>query len=302
MTPLGPLLPARSWLFVPANRPERFQTALATAADKVVVDLEDSVPAAEKEASRVALAAALPDASPARLVVRINAVESAADFAADIDALPLGAVGAVLAPKVHGVTDVEALEQAVATCEATCGVAGKSVGLVLLIESARGVRDADALMEAAAALRRPCLAAFGAIDFGVDTGTEGVGAEQELLYARSRLVVASRAAGLDGPVDSPCPHLRDPGRVAAEAVAARRLGFQGKLCVHPAQIDACNEAFSPSADALADARTVVAVYDAAQRDGLGAVQHDGRMIDLPVVARARRILALDAQLRARGSE
>ena len=303
MSHLHSLLPARSWLFVPGNRPDRFQKALDTAADKVIVDLEDSVPPTERVAARAALAselaAGLADAPTARLVARINAVGSA-DFEADVDALPLGKVGAVLAPKVDAVASVAALERALVSREAACGAAAKSTGLVLLIESARGVRDADGILEAAGGLGRRCAAAFGAMDFSVDVGTEGVGADQELLYARSRLVVASRAAGLDGPFDSPCAQLRDAASVATEAVAARRLGFQGKLCVHPAQIAACNEAFTPGDDALADARAVVAAYEAVESDGLGAVQHEGRMIDLPVVERARRTLALAEQVATTG--
>ena len=297
-------MPARSWLFVPANRPDRFQKALDTPADKIIVDLEDSVPAVERERCRVGIAAALTalkDAPSARLVVRINAVGSA-DFAADVNALPLGVVGAVLVPKVDAVASVAALKQVLTEREVACGVTAQCTGLVLLIESARGVRDADAVMEEAAASERPCAAAFGAMDFGVDVGTEGVGADEELLYARSRLVVASRAAGLDGPVDSPCAYLRDQARVSVEATAARQLGFQGKLCVHPAQVSACNDAFTPAAEVVAEARAVVDAYEAAEGDGLGAVQHAGRMIDLPVVKRARRILAWDAQLIAGGTK
>ena len=134
----------------------------------------------------------------------------------------------------------------------------------------------------------------------MEVGTEASGVEPELLYPRVRLTVAAAAAGLEAPLDSPSTHLRDPGRVRTEALAARRLGFQGKLCVHPLQVGACNEAFTPPAAAVAEARAVVDAYDAARAAGRGAVALDGRMIDMPVVRRAQRTLTLAHRLQQEG--
>ena len=289
------VLPARSLLFVPANRPDRYAKAAAAGADKVIIDLEDSVPADQRAAAREMIAPALPEVPRARLLVRVNPIADP-DHPADLAAVPLAAVGGLMVPKLEHAAELHALAGELERRETAASVPVGSTFLVVLIETARGVRDADALLEAAAALGRDCIAAFGALDYGVEVGTEATGVEPELLYPRARLTVAAAAAGLEPPVDSPSTHLRDPDRVRAEALAARRLGFQGKLCVHPLQVGACNEVFTPPAAAVADARAVVDAYDAARAAGRGAVALDGRMIDMPVVRRAQRTLTLARHL------
>ena len=316
------VLPARSLLFVPANRPDRYAKAAAAGADKVIIDLEDSVPADQRAAAREMIAPALPEVPRERLLVRVNPTADP-DHAADLDAVPLAAVGGLMVPKLEHAAELRGLAGELERREAAAGLAVGSTFLLVLIETARGVRDADALLEAAAGLGRDCLAAFGALDYGVEVGiepawplddTEGdenrrtgivgqrgsseqtIGVEPELLYPRARLTVAAAAAGLEPPVDSPSTHLCDPDRVRAEALAARRLGFQGKLCVHPLQVGPCNEVFTPPPAAVAAARAVVDAYDAAQAAGHGAVALDGRMIDMPVVRRAQRTLTLARRL------
>ena len=293
------VLPARSLLFVPANRPDRYAKAAAAGADKVIIDLEDSVPADQRAAAREMIAPALPEVPRARLLVRVNPIADP-DHPADLAAVPLAAVGGLMVPKLEHAAELHALAGELERRETAASVPVGSTFLVVLIETARGVRDADALLEAAAALGRDCIAAFGALDYGVEVGTEATGVEPELLYPRARLTVAAAAAGLEPPVDSPSTHLRDPDRVRAEALAARRLGFQGKLCVHPLQVGACNEVFTPPAAAVADARAVVDAYDAAQAAGRGAVALDGRMIDMPVVRRSQRTLTLARRLQQQG--
>ncbi|MCY4482972.1 MAG: CoA ester lyase [Spirochaetaceae bacterium] len=320
------VLPARSLLFVPANRPDRYAKAAAAGADKVIIDLEDSVPAGQRAAARGMIAPALPEVARERLLVRVNPIADP-DHAADLAAVPLAAVGGLMVPKVEHAAELRDLASGLERRETAAGLAAGSTFLVVLIETARGVRDADVLMEAAASLGRDCVAAFGALDYGVEVGTEpawplrdtegdvsrrtGIvgrrgfsdqasGVEPELLYPRARLTVAAAAAGLEPPLDSPSTHLRDPDRVRAEALAARRLGFQGKLCVHPLQVAACNEVFTPPPAAVAEARAVVDAYDAAQAAGRGAVALDGRMIDMPVVRRAQRTLTLARRLQQEG--
>ena len=316
------VLPARSLLFVPANRPDRYAKAAAAGADKVIIDLEDSVPAGQRAAAREMISPALPGLARERLLVRVNPIADP-DHAADLAAVPLAAVGGLMVPKVEHAAELRGLAGELERRETAAGLAAGSTFLVVLIETARGVRDADALMDAAASLGRDCVAAFGALDYGVEVGTEpawplrdtegderrgtgiigqrgfsdpAIGVEPELLYPRARLTVAAAAAGLEPPLDSPSTHLRDPDRVRAEALAARRLGFQGKLCVHPLQVAPCNEVFTPPPAAVAEARTVVDAYEAAQAAGRGAVALDGRMIDMPVVRRAQRTLTLANRL------
>ena len=315
------VLPARSLLFVPANRPDRYAKAAAAGADKVIIDLEDSVPAHQRTAARGMIAPALPEVPRERLLVRVNPTADPG-HAADLDAVPLAAVGGLMVPKLEHAAELRGLAGELERREAAAGLAVGSTFLLVLIETARGVRDADALLEVAAGLDRDCVAAFGALDYGAEVGTEPgwplrdtegdesrragiVGphgfseqatGEPELLYPRARLTVAAAAAGLEPPIDSPSTHLRAPDPVRAEALAARRLGFQGKLCVHPLQVGPCNEVFTPRPAAVAAARAVVDAYDAAQAAGHGAVALDGRMIDMPVVRRAQRTLTLARRL------
>ena len=239
------VLPARSLLFVPANRPDRYAKAAAAGADKVIIDLEDSVPADRRTAAREMIAPALPEVPRERLLVRINPTADP-DHAADLDAVPLAAVGGLMVPKLEHAAELRGLAGELERREAAARLAVGSTFLLVLIETARGVRDADALLEAAAGLGRDCLAAFGALDYGVEVGTEASGVEPELLYPRARLTVAAAAAGLEPPdrfAEHPPARSRRgprggaggaPARVPGQAVRAPAPGRPLQRSVHPA--------------------------------------------------------------------
>jgi citrate lyase subunit beta/citryl-CoA lyase len=254
-------------LFVPADRPKRFAKAAASGADAVIVDLEDAVAPAAKEAAREALAASLPGAT---VIVRVNAVGTPWHDG-DIDLVHrLGAVGVIL-PKAEDP-------------EAVAGLAHRLRGkrhLIPLIETARGIHRAAAI----AAVPGVTQIAFGPEDYRNDIGC---GNEPEaLLLARSTQVLASRLAGLPPPLDGPCLDFRDADKTLAEARRARMLGFGGKLSIHPDQVRLVKDAFAPTEAEIAWARKVLATAD----DG-GVSSLDGTMIDAPVLARARRVLEL----------
>ena len=259
-----------SYLFVPGDRPERFNKALLAGADVVIVDLEDAVAPAHKSAARNALAAWLdsPDSRP--VMVRINAAQTAA-FADDLRLCTHRAICRVMVPKA---------ESAQVLAEVAARLPGKP--LLPLIESAAGF---DALRTVAAAPGVQRLV-FGSIDFQADLGIEGD--DDALLYFRSQLVLASRLAGLDAPVDGVTQALDDAAAVERDTARARRLGFGAKLCIHPRQVAAVNRGFSPSATEIEWARRVVA---AAQVSAGAAVAVDGRMVDAPVLLRAQALLA-----------
>ena len=258
-----------SCLFVPGDRPERFDKALNAGADMVILDLEDSVPAGRKTMAREAAARWLSGDRP--VFVRINGVETG-EFDEDVAALAArpGLAGVVL-PKAESRKQVAALASRLPG----------PVRLILLVESALGVWN---VLELASAPRVHRLA-FGAIDFQLDTGIAGAG--EELLYARSRLVLASRIAGLLPPLDGVTASIEDTEALVADVRRARRLGFGGKLCIHPRQVKAVNDGFLPTAEEVAWARSVL---QAVSGGSGGAVKHEGRMIDRPVVERAMRIL------------
>jgi citrate lyase subunit beta / citryl-CoA lyase len=267
---------ARSLLFVPGSRPDRFAKAAASGADAVILDLEDAVAPPDKATARAAAADWLAR-HPA--TVRINPPGTpwhADDLAALAEARQLA--GVVL-PKAESADDVRGLTAALPGTRPVPPV-------LALVETARGIRDAALIAELPGVSRL----AFGSFDFCLDAGiTVAADDERELLHARSTLVVASRAAGLPGPVDGVHARLDDPAGLHAATRRSSDLGFTGRLCVHPGQVPVVHEALRPDPARLAWARRVV---DAAGGTGGAAVRVDGQMIDAPRLAEARRLLAL----------
>lgn len=267
----GELASAVTLLFVPGNRPDRFARAAATGADLVVCDLEDAVPAADKAAARTAVAEWL--AAGDRAAVRVNA-PGTEDHLADLAAL--GAVGRGLA----GVL-VPMAESAVALGNVVDALPG--VPVLALVETARGVRAAPDLAAVDGVVRL----GLGHLDLAADLAADPDASVID--HCRHELLLAARVAGTAAPVDGVTPDVRDVERVAAEAGRARRDGFGGKLCIHPAQLAAVAAAFAPSEEEIAWARRVLGALD----DGVAVV--DGAMVDAPVLARARSVLGRGAR-------
>ncbi|WP_291917524.1 CoA ester lyase [Limnohabitans sp.] len=265
---------ARSFLFVPGNRPERFAKALASGADAVIIDLEDAVPLDAKDSARDALFAAwsgLDAAERARLLVRVNPAGTpwhAADLAA---VASLKGLGALMLPKAENAQQVE---QAFRT---------SSMLVLPLIESAEGVGQIDAIARAAGTLRL----GLGHIDLQADLGMRCGPDEAELAPVRLALVVASRRAGLPAPVDGVTTATTDAQVLAQDAQRSRRFGFGAKLCIHPAQVAGVHQALAPTEAECDWARRVLAAEVAA---GGGAFSVDGKMVDPPVLLLARQIL------------
>jgi citrate lyase subunit beta / citryl-CoA lyase len=262
----------RTYLFVPGDRAERFDKALAAGADAVVLDLEDAVAPDRKGPARKAVGERLAAATAAdreRLVVRIND-ESTPWFDADLRLLADHGVAAVMLPKAERPAGVSRVR---AACP--------GIAVLALIETARGVLNAEALAETEGVHRL----VFGTIDFALDLDLPGdpVGFD----HAASRLALASRAAGLPSPVAGVTPDIADTAKLLAELARARAHGFGAKLCIHPNQIVPIHAALRPSEAELDWARRVVA----AAETNAGAVQVNGRMVDRPVLLRALRLLA-----------
>ena len=260
----------RSYLFVPADRPERFGKALASGADRVIVDLEDAVKPDGKAAARQGLVAAGFDWN--RIVLRVNDAASSfwADDWAAVAALP---VAAVLVPKA---------EDPATIAEAVAG-AGRAIEVIPQIETVRGVVNLAGLLAAPGVKR----VAFGHLDYAVDLGAAPDW--EPMLYTRSTLVLQSRIAGRDAPIDSVTPNFSDDAGLASETEAARKLGFGAKLLIHPRQVATVRRVFAPSEADVDWARRVIAALETASAGG--AVTVDGRMIDKPVADAARRVLA-----------
>jgi citrate lyase subunit beta / citryl-CoA lyase len=259
----------RSYLFVPGNRPDRFEKARQSGADAVILDLEDAVQSDHKDLARQAVAAWLEPARP--VYVRINGTGTPW-FERDLEVVGLPGVLGVVLPKAE---HPEQVAQVAAHLSDEAQV-------LPLLETALGVWNARVLAEAPRVERL----AFGSVDFQLDTGISGE--QEELLYARSRLVLASRVASILPPLDGVTMALDDLSRLREDVARARRLGFGGKLCIHPRQVETINQGFAPTEAERAWARRVL---EAAEATGAGALRLDGELIDRPVIERARSILA-----------
>lgn len=263
----------RTYLFVPGNRSERFAKALSSGADAIVLDLEDAVSAETKAAARDAIAnwsAEAGDDERARVVVRINEASSS-HFADDLGLLREAGLGRAMLAKTESASEIDALHEVLPAVE-----------VLALIESARGIAAATVLAQCAGVARL----VFGTLDFALDLDLDIAEQSDGLLHAASQLVLASRLAGLPGPVAGVTPQIDDEPRLLADLAWARRLGFSAKLCIHPKQVAPIHHALAPSPQALDWARRVLAA-DAASP---GAARLDGRMIDRPVVLQAQRTL------------
>jgi citrate lyase subunit beta/citryl-CoA lyase len=259
-----------TYLFVPGNRPDRFDKALGSGADAVILDLEDAVDPAAKDDARAMIRAWL-DAAPrdGRVLVRIND-EGTPWFTDDLDLLRHAGISGVVLPKAEEAGQVARV----------AGVLAPGGVVVPLIETARGLRAVDAIAAAECVQRL----AFGTLDFAVDLDLSGD--EHGLGPPAMAIAVASRCAGRAGPVAGVTPEIGDDAALARDLAWARAFGFTAKLCIHPRQVDAVRRALAPSDQELDWARRVLAAAGSAA----GAVQVDGRMVDRPVLLKAQSIL------------
>jgi citrate lyase subunit beta/citryl-CoA lyase len=284
----------RSYLFAPGNVARRVEKALTLDADAVIVDLEDSVATSEKEATRKPVAEALARARSCRAYVRVNAPSSPFCYGDLVATVHKGVDGVVL-PKVESAADLHAIDWLLAALERERGIAEGSIDLMPQIETAPGVQRVDRIIQARnlrpyRAPWRVKRVAFGAADYAHELGLSPTLDEPELADARSRIVLSSRAAGLENPIDSPWFHFKEQAAFERALERSRRGGFQGRLCVHPDQIGPVNRAYLPSEEELARAERIVAAFKEAEARGAAAIQVDGQMIDYPVVYRAQALL------------
>lgn len=264
---------ARTYLFVPGNRPERFAKALARGADAVVLDLEDAVAPQAKAEARDAIARWSVTATVqerARIVVRINDAD-APGFSDDLRLLQEADLHGVMLPKAEEPWQLRAV---------TATLPGAR--LLPLVESGRGIEHCSAV----AAIPGVERLVFGTLDFALDLDLDIADGNEALTYAAGRLAVASRVANLQTPVAGVTPQLDDEVRLLADLAWSRRHGFGAKLCIHPAQVAPIHAALAPTPQALEWAQRVLA----AEASSPGAARLDGRMIDRPVVLQAQRTL------------
>ena len=278
---------ARSYLYVPGDAPEELATALTRGADAVVVDLEDAVPADGKETARKTVAAWLRTVpAGAQVWVRINPGPLGHDDAREVAGA--GLRGLCVA-RTESSVQLDALDAVLSTVEADGGLAPRAIAVTPMLETAGAILSAPAIARAPRVARLQLDEADLQADLGVSLADD----ERELLWARSQVVVASAAAGLDAPVGAVPTGTVGIDRLRNSTHALKRLGFRGRACVTSDQLLVANEVFTPPAAELEAAQDIVDRYGAALRDGLpGAVDARGRPIDEAVVRAARRTLAV----------
>jgi len=268
---------ARTYLFVPGNRPDRFDKALTSGADAIVLDLEDAVAAEAKGAARDAIVDWCASASVAaleRIVVRINDAASTW-FTDDLRALREAGLRRVMLPKAESPRQLGEVRGSLQGAQA-----------LALIESAQGVANVDAIAADPCVIRL----VFGTLDYALDLDLDISDRSDGLSFAASRLSIASRLAGIGSPVAGVTPQIDDAARLLADLAWARGHGLSSKLCIHPKQVAVIHAALAPSPQAIEWARRVLAAEAASP----GAAKLDGRMIDRPVVLQAQRTLQRSA--------
>ncbi len=266
----------KTWLFVPGNESEKVRKALASFADVVIVDWEDAVAGSQKEQARAVTRAILADiSSRPRVVLRINSYESA-EYANDIAALGDLPVSAIMLAKVSNPEEVRQL-------------ASLGRPIIPLIESALGIENAYEIAKAHPLVERLVL---GTMDLIADLGAKWEPDGLSFQHLRSRVLVAGRAAGLAGSIDGVYPLLGDLDGLHQEAMTARKLGFIGKLVLHPCQIETIQRVFSPTVEEIEDAKQTIAVFGEAVAAGRSAIRIGERFIDPPMIIWAQNILRM----------
>ena len=293
---LGPI---RSALFVPGDRPDRVDKAVATAADRVIIDLEDAVAASKKEEARALVRDKIIAHQDRSVLARVNGLETSF-ITGDLEAVVVNELGGLMLPKTESSHQVEEINRLLVDLDKKQRPAAGNTAVILLVESALGVQNISQIASAAAELNREFLIAMGAADYALDMGIELTKDGGELIYPRSRIALACRAAGMGPPLDTPFMiDLKDMAALKNDAARAKQLGFQGKLCIHPNQIEPVHGIFTPTAEEIAFARRVVEVFEAEEARGTAAILVDGKFVDYPVVERSRRILQLAARIEGR---
>jgi citrate lyase subunit beta/citryl-CoA lyase len=286
--------PYRTLLFVPGNRERMLEKAPTLGADAILADLEDGVPEQEKENGRRMIADWLRASPGCDVLVRVNALDTG-HTRADLDAIVTPGLAGILLPKASDPAEVAHVAGWLDELEAAAGVAAGGIEIVVMVESALAVRRS---YELACAPRVASLCFGGAEngDLQTDLGAEWSAEGTELLYARSRVLLEGRAAGIAHPLDGVFARLDDEAALIADTRLSKRLGYKGRTVIHPKQVEPVRAVYSPTEEELDRWRRLLAAFDAAIADGRATATFEGAMIDYAMAARARSVLALSEQL------
>jgi citrate lyase subunit beta/citryl-CoA lyase len=281
----------RSFLFVPGTRTNLMPKALATGADAVILDLEDSVPPAQKEEARSLVAIELAR-SPERLTfLRINNPRLG-NLGKDMAVLAPHSAQAVMVPKVEGARDIEEIDARLAAHELDAGLEAGAISILVVIESSMGLRNLFDTVSRTKRVRGAGLATAEEGDFMCDIGGKWTATGEALTYARGKFVCDARAAKMTWLVDGAFMQLDNEPALECESRLARTHGFNGKVAVHPRQVKPINQIFSPTDAEVERAQKLIDAYREAESQGRGAIQFQGMMVDRANVQWAKQILSV----------
>ena len=283
----------RSMLFLPGNTPNMLINGAVLGSDAVILDLEDAVSPAEKDAARILVRNTIRymDFQGCEIIVRINSTDTPF-WKKDLDAVLPERPAVILLPKTNTAQDILTADGYITELEQKYGFAPNTVALMPLIETAMGVENAFAI---ASASPRVCALFLGAEDLTADLRTKRTKEGKEIEYARTRLVVAARAAGLDV-YDTPFTDVNDDEGIEKDAAYAKALGFTGKSSISPRHVEVINRIFSPTEEEIDYAYEVMDTIRLAKEQGRGVVALRGKMIDAPIVARAEQTIAMAVEM------
>ncbi|MGC6512394.1 MAG: HpcH/HpaI aldolase/citrate lyase family protein [Parvibaculales bacterium] len=281
----------RSFLFVPANHPEKVAKVFHCGADAVILDLEDACAEKDKAASRAVVVEALKTERRCKGYVRVNAIDT--DFCfRDLDEVIGPWLDGIVIPKIERAEELYAIDYMVGQYEKERGLPEGSVDLMPIIETGLGLANLDDICTVQSRIRR---FSFGAGDFTRDMGIKWSPDETELAYTRSRMIHIARVHNLEAPIDTVHIDLADEDSFVASVATGVKFGFQGKLLIHPKQVELVNSSYMPSVAEIERAEKIVAAFDAAEADGSASIQVDGYFIDYPIVEKAHAVLNLARQ-------
>lgn len=278
-------------MFAPGNHPRKVAKVGTFGSDAIVLDLEDAVADAEKDAARASVEYALPTyAEKTIVVVRVNGAETGR-LEDDLEAVVYAGLDCVMVPKIEHPETLPHVAGLLGRLERERGLEKGQVRLLALVETAKGLVRCEEI--AADAPPRLVTLVFGLGDFSVDLGVDLTPDATELLYARSRLVVAVRAAGLRAPIDGPYLDLENPAGLVEDCLRSRQLGYGGRVVVHPSQVVPVQRAYAHVSQQEAErAGRVVEAFESAEAAGSASIRVDGRFVDYPIYRRARHKLEL----------
>lgn len=276
----------RSMLFCPGNHPRKVEKVFSAGADSVILDLEDAVAISEKEATRAVVVEALERPRACLAYVRVNDITTPF-FHGDVFAVAGAKLDGIMLPKVESAEDLRIADWVIRQAEREAGIEEGSLDVIPIIETAKGVLNALEICKAVPRVKR---VAFGAGDFTNDTNMTWTKHGRELLFARTQIVLASRAAEIEPPIDTVYIDLNDEEGFREDSIAGRELGFQGRMVIHPKNVPVANEVYSPTPEEIAWSMEVVEAFRKAEAEGSASIQIRGHFVDYPIVYQAERVV------------